>query len=143
MIFSQTVEYALRAAVWLADHDGGQTTQEIAEATKVPSSYLSKVLQGLRRAGIVHGQRGVGGGFTLARPPGEISVLDVVQAVDPIERITTCPLGLAAHGVNLCPLHRKLDDAIGHVTHAFGSTTLAELVAPRHRLKPLCPGGAR
>ena len=141
MIFSQTVEYALRAAVWLADHGEGQTTQEIAEATKVPPSYLSKVLQNLRRAGIVHGQRGVGGGFTLARPPADISILDVVQAVDPIERIRTCPLGIPSHGVNLCPLHRKLDDAIGHVSGAFSSTTLAELVAPRHRLKPLCPLG--
>lgn len=141
MIFSQTVEYALRAAVWLADHGEGQTTQEIAEATKVPPSYLSKVLQNLRRAGIVHGQRGVGGGFTLARPPVEISILDVVQAVDPIERIRTCPLGIPSHGANLCPLHRKLDDAIGHVSSAFATTTLAELVAPRHRLKPLCPLG--
>lgn len=142
MIFSQTVEYALRAAVWLADHEDGQTTQEIAEATKVPPSYLSKVLQNLRRAGIVHGQRGVGGGFTLARPPLEISILDVVQAVDPIERIRTCPLGIPSHGANLCPLHRKLDDAIGHVSSAFATTTLAELVAPRHRLKPLCPLGS-
>lgn len=141
MIFSQTVEYALRAAVWLADHAEGQTTQEIAEATKVPPSYLSKVLQNLRRAGIVHGQRGVGGGFTLARPAMEISILDVVQAVDPIERIRTCPLGIPSHGVNLCPLHRKLDDAIGHVSGAFETTSLAELVAPRHRLKPLCPLG--
>lgn len=141
MIFSQTVEYALRAAVWLADHGEGQTTQEIAEATKVPASYLSKVLQNLRRAGIVHGQRGVGGGFTLARPPVDISILDVVQAVDPIERIRTCPLGIPSHGANLCPLHRKLDDAIGHVSGAFATTTLAELVAPRHRLKPLCPLG--
>jgi Rrf2 family protein len=141
MIFSQTVEYALRAAVWLADHPEGQTTHEIAEATKVPPSYLSKVLQNLRRAGLVHGQRGVGGGFTLARLAGEISVLDVVQAVDPIERIATCPLGIPEHGANLCPLHRKLDDAIGHVAGAFGGTTLAELVAPRNPLKPLCPLG--
>lgn len=139
MLVSQTVEYALRAAVWLADHDAGQTTQEIAEATQVPSSYLSKVLQGLQRAGIVQGRRGAGGGFTLARAAAEISVLEVVQAVDPIHRIETCPLGIPSHGGRLCPLHRKLDDAIGHVTAAFGSTSLAELVAPKHRLKPLCP----
>lgn len=138
MIFSQTVEYALRASVWLADHGDGQTTQEIAEATKVPPSYLSKVLQSLRRAGLVHAQRGVGGGFVLARPAAEISVLDVVQAVDPLKRIDACPLGISAHGAVLCPLHRKLDDAIGHVAAAFGTTTLAELVGPRHRLRPLC-----
>jgi Rrf2 family nitric oxide-sensitive transcriptional repressor len=69
MIFSQTVEYALRAAVWLADHDDGQTTQEIAEATKVPPSYLAKVLQSLRRAGLVHAKRGVGGGCSTSCRP--------------------------------------------------------------------------
>lgn len=141
MLVSQTVEYALRAAVWLADHDGGQTTQQIAEATQVPSSYLSKVLQELQRAGIVHGRRGAGGGFTLAAEPSKISVLDVVQAVDPIQRIRFCPLGIPSHGIRLCPLHRKLDDAMGHVEAAFGSTTLAELVAPKNKLKPLCPLG--
>lgn len=139
MLVSQTVEYALRAAVWLADHSEGQTTQQIAEATQVPPSYLSKVLQGLQRAGLVHGRRGLGGGFTLARAAGAITVLDVVQAVDPIERIERCPLGLPSHGLRLCPLHKKLDEAIGHVASAFRSTTLAELVAPKSKLKPLCP----
>ena len=129
--FSQTIEYALRAAVWLADHEGGQTTQQIAEATQVPSSYLSKVLQGLRRAGLVVGQRGQGGGFTLARPAAEISVLDVMDAVEPTRRIETCP--------RLCPLHRKLDDALGHVAKVFADTSLAELVGTRGKLRPLCP----
>jgi Rrf2 family protein len=125
--------------VWLADHGEGQTTQQIAEATQVPASYLSKVLQSLQRAGVVQGRRGAGGGFTLARAAADITVLDVVQAVDPITRIETCPLGIASHGVHLCPLHRKLDDAIGHVAAAFRGTSLAELIAPKHRLKPLCP----
>jgi Rrf2 family nitric oxide-sensitive transcriptional repressor len=65
-------------------------------------------------------------------------VLDVVQAVDPLKRIDVCPLGISAHGTVLCPLHRKLDDAIRHVAEAFGTTTLAALVGPRHRLRPLC-----
>lgn len=137
-MISQTVEYALRAAVWLADQRGSRTTQQIAEATQVPASYLSKVLQSLARAGIVHGQRGAGGGFTLARSAEEITVLAVVEAVDPIPRIERCPLGIASH-VRLCPLHRKLDDAMAHVAHAFASTTLADLVVPARGIKPLCP----
>jgi Rrf2 family protein len=139
VLISQTIEYALRAAVWLADNAEGQTTQQIAEATKVPASYLSKVLQSLRRAGLVNGQRGQGGGFTLAMPAEKISVLDVINAVEPIERIRVCPLGIPSHGVRLCPLHQKLDDALAHVTEAFASTRLSELVAPRHKIRALCP----
>lgn len=121
MLFSQTTEYALRAVVWLADHVGEpQTTQQIAKATKVPAKYLVKVLQPLGRAGLVHAQRGLGGGFTLARSPQDLTVLDIIDVVEPLERIETCPLGLKAHGVNLCPLHRKLDDAIAILREAFG-----------------------
>lgn len=138
MILSQTVEYALRAAVWLAGRGEGQTTQQIAAATQVPSSYLSKVLQGLARADLVEGRRGVGGGFRLARGAEHISVLDVVASVEPIQRIERCPLGLAAHATSLCPLHKKLDDALAEVERAFASTTLAELVAPEQPLQPLC-----
>lgn len=141
-MLSQTVEYALRAAVWLATHEAGQATQQIAEATQVPPSYLSKVLQSLRRAGLVHGQRGSGGGFTLARRADLITVLDVVEAVEPIRRIKTCPLGIPSHGVRLCPLHKKLDDAFAHVASALKATTLAELVAPEHRIRPLCAARA-
>jgi Rrf2 family transcriptional regulator, nitric oxide-sensitive transcriptional repressor len=138
MLITQTVEYALRAAVWLADQQASRTTQQIAEATQVPPSYLSKVLQGLARAGIVQGQRGLGGGFTLARSPAKITILEVVEAVEPIGRIERCPLGIPSH-VRLCPLHRKLDDALAHVARAFASTTLADLIAPGTQIKPLCP----
>ncbi len=139
MLFSQTAEYALRAAVWLADRDmQPQTTQQIAEATHVPAGYLSKVLQAMGRADLVTGQRGIGGGFLLAREADNISVLDVVTAVDPIQRIVTCPLGLKGHGKNLCPLHRKLDDALASIEKAFASTTLAELLKTPSKSRPLC-----
>ena len=58
--------------------------------------------------------------------------------VDPIKRITTCPLDLAAHGVRLCPLHRRVDNALAAVEKAFRSTTLAELLAEPTSSKPLC-----
>lgn len=139
MFFSKTSEYALRAVVYLADHEGqSQTTQQIAEATKVPSNYLSKTLQGLARAGLVQAQRGLGGGFALARPAASMTVLDVVNAVDPVQRIHTCPLNLSSHGTNLCPLHRKLDDALASVEKAFGSTVIADLLRVKGMNKPLC-----
>src|SRR5688572_19877331 len=101
---SQTAEYALRAVVCLGSQaDTPMTTQQIADATRVPAGYLSKVLQALGRAGLVHSQRGLHGGFTLGRPMDQLSVLDVINAVDPLKRIERCPLGLATHGTNLCP----------------------------------------
>ena len=138
-MFSQTVEYALRAVVYLADQaPEPRTTEQIAAATKVPRAYLSKVLQSLSRGEIVHSQRGIHGGMTLVKPASEISILDVVSAVEPIRRIRSCPLGLAAHGVHLCPLHRRLDDALALVEEAFGNTTLAEILSEPTRSVPLC-----
>jgi Rrf2 family protein len=138
-MFSQTVEYALRAAVYLADQSPHpRTTEQIAAITKVPQAYLAKVMQSLSRAGLVHSQRGVHGGFLLAKPPEQVSILEVVTAVDPIRRIRECPLGLAAHGVNLCPLHRRVDDALATVEDAFRASTLAEVLAEPTRSVPLC-----
>jgi Rrf2 family transcriptional regulator, nitric oxide-sensitive transcriptional repressor len=139
-VLSQTVEYALRAAVHLAmESPAARTTDQIAEATRVPRAYLSKVLQSLSRVGLVHSQRGLGGGMVLARSPSEVTILDVVNAVEPIQRIRTCPLGLAAHGVRLCPLHSRLDKALATVEQAFHETTLAEVLAEPTRSIPLCP----
>jgi len=138
-MFSQTVEYALRAVVYLAGQaPAPRTTEDIARATKVPQAYLAKVLQNLVEKGIVRSQRGVGGGIALAKEPDELTILEVVNAVDPIRRITTCPLDLAAHGARLCPLHRRVDNALAAVEKAFRSTTLAELLAEPTSSKPLC-----
>lgn len=135
-MISQTAEYALRAIVYLADQTEPQTNAQIAETTQIPLGYLAKVMQGLSRAGLVNAQRGLHGGFTLAIPPSELTVLKVVSTVDPIRRFHECPLGL--HGINLCPLHRSLDDAAQAVENTFGDTTIADLInVPRHR-RPLC-----
>jgi Rrf2 family protein len=138
-MLSQTVEYALRAAVYLADQSPQPlTTEQIAKKTRVPQAYLSKVMQGLARAGVVKSQRGVHGGFVLTKTPWQLTILEVVDAVDPIQRIKTCPLGLAAHGTHLCPLHRRLDDALASVEQAFSKTTLAEVLAEPTTSIPLC-----
>ncbi len=139
LMFSQTVEYALRAMVVLADARGEpRTNAQIADASQVPADYLSKVMQALGRAGLVNAQRGKHGGFTLLFRASDVSILDVVNAVDPIRRIERCPLGIAQHGVRLCALHRKLDNAMAAVEDAFRSTSLQELVAQPSRSKPLC-----
>lgn len=138
-MFSQTVEYALRAVVYLADQaPEARTTDQISEATQVPKPYLSKVLQNLGRSDIVRSQRGVGGGVTLVKTPAELTILDVVDAVEPIVRIETCPLGLKSHGKHLCPLHRRMDDALAMVQSAFQKTTLAEVLAEPSSSTPLC-----
>jgi Rrf2 family protein len=141
-MISQTAEYALRAVVFLASQkDRPQTVQQVAEVTRVPAGYLAKVMQGLSRARLVRSQRGLHGGFTLAVPAAELTVWDVVEAVDPIRRIRSCPLGLPGH-MTLCPLHRRLDDALALVEKALKESTIAELLrepSPKKGIPvPLC-----
>jgi Rrf2 family transcriptional regulator, nitric oxide-sensitive transcriptional repressor len=114
------------------------TTQQIAGRTKVPANYLSKVLQGLARAGVVHSQRGLNGGFTLNRPTATLTIWDVVHAVDAIKRIDTCPLGLEEHGKELCSLHRRLDEAMAMIEKVYRDTTVAELLSEENKSMPLC-----
>jgi Rrf2 family protein len=138
-MISQTTEYALRAIVYLADQSGmPRTTAQISDVTQVPAGYLAKVMQGLSRARLVKSQRGLNGGFTLARDPEVLTILEIVNSVDPIRRYPECPLGLPSHGKRLCPLHRRLDEAGALVEESFRQTTVAEmLMVPRSR-KPLC-----
>lgn len=141
MMISQTAEYALRAVVCLAGRPNGSlTNRQIARATRVPPDYLCKVLRALVRADLVRSQRGLHGGFVLARDPRSISVLDVVNAVDPLRRIRRCPLGLDGHGPRLCALHRHLDEATALVERAFAASRVSDLLAPRRRPRATCPG---
>jgi Rrf2 family protein len=80
-MMSQTAEYALRAAVFLADQEGNHcTTAEIAEGTQVPQGYLAKVMQALSRGRVVNAQRGPNGGFTLRKPAGELTLWKLLTA---------------------------------------------------------------
>ncbi len=118
-------------------YDSPLTGEQLGELAHVPTPYLLKLMQQLVRAGIVHSQRGRGGGFSLASPPDQISIWDIVDAVEPFQRISACPLGVEQHAM-LCPLHRKVDEALEHVEQAFRSTTLAEVVADCDDDTPLC-----
>ena len=140
-LLSEAAEYGLRAVVWLAQRPGAtHKTRQIAAGTQTAPGYLLKSLQALSRSGILAGQRGSAGGFSLIRDPDSLTVLEVINAVDPLERIRVCPLGLEAHGKRLCPLHRRVDDAIASVERAFNDTTIAEVLRNPSRSIPLCPG---
>ena len=110
---------------------------KIAEATKVPASYLAKILQNLVKAKIVQSRRGVGGGFSLVNSPEDLSVLDVINAVDPIKRIHTCPLKLSSHQKQLCPMHSRLDEALETVEKAFSESRISDLLHDDSKPKPL------
>lgn len=134
----KTAEYALRAIVWLAREPKlSAPADELAENTQVPRRYLHKVLQDLVTAGLVRSQPGPGGGYSLAQSPGKISILDVVNAVAPLERIHRCPLGLKSH-TRLCPLHRELDKAYAATEKAFARVMISQLVHSTSSIIPLC-----
>ena len=138
-MISQTVEYALRAVVTIAQHEGQPcTAQQISKITQVPAPYLSKLMQVLVRAGIASSQRGLHGGFVLAQPPTEMSIWQVIDAVEPFKRIHDCPLSIKSHGSVLCPLHQRLDQAMAMVEEQFRGTTIAEVLAEQGVVTPLC-----
>lgn len=138
-LLSDASEYALRAVVWLAQQPGHAfKLREIAEGTRATPGYLIKVLQSLAKAGVLTAQRGSSGGFTLIRDVKTLSILEVVNAVDPIQRIRTCPLGLASHGTCLCPMHQRIDDALAAIESSFGESTIGDLLAQKSTSRPLC-----
>jgi len=137
-MFSQTTQYAIRAVVMLAyETEAPVGNAFLAEKTQIPPSYLSKVLQGLARSGIVESRRGVGGGFKLVRGADEITLLDVVNAVEPIPRIKGCPLNLESHRHTLCAVHARLDEAMAQVEAVLSSSTIADLLREPSRPRPL------
>ncbi|MBC8350445.1 MAG: Rrf2 family transcriptional regulator [Planctomycetes bacterium] len=128
-MISQTAEYALRAIVFLGNQAGEAcTTAQLADEIDAPPSYLAKVMKGLTRAGIVGSQRGLHGGFTLARNPCDVTVLEVVNAVDAFHRIPQCPLGRPAHTSGLCPLHRRLDNVMAVAERSLEQATIGEVL---------------
>lgn len=143
-MFSQSVDYALRATVCLAmNADKVLTTEQVAQITKVPAPYLAKIIKSLSNSGIISSQRGVKGGSKLARAPQLISVLDVMNSVDPMKRIDYCPLNLPNHGINLCPMHHKLNEAISVVEHILRESTIHDLITEPTKSIPMCSRNPR
>lgn len=144
-MISQTSEYALRAALFLAARpdDSPASASEIAEATRVPVGYLQKILRMLSRHDILTAHRGTGGGFALAKVPSAVSVLDVLKASETqIPRIERCPLGIKGH-TRLCSLHRLLDAEMARSERTFAATSLADLLDGEGGVRPLCDPSGR
>jgi len=106
-IYTRGCEYALRALQVMAEEpDRAATVVDLCERAGIPEHFTRKMLQPLVRDGILHSARGPGGGFTFGRPPEEITLLDVVNAIEQGPRIDRCILGYKqCDDTNPCPLH--------------------------------------
>ncbi|MFW5652574.1 MAG: Rrf2 family transcriptional regulator [Planctomycetota bacterium] len=125
-MLSTASEYALRSMCCLARNGGDAMTAEmIAGETDIGSEYLSKVLGQLARGGLVRSRRGRGGGFSLARSPEEISLLDIIDQVDPFPQFIESPASCdPCHHAEMCTLHAVLNDAIEAMRDRFAETSL-------------------
>lgn len=128
-LLSDACDYGLRAVIWMAQRPAEHhKVKDIAEGTKAAPGYLIKVLQELTKAGILSARRGSQGGFTLQRDPAALTALDVINAIDPLERIDSCPLQIKSHSTHLCHMHRCIDDAMAKIEDTFQQTTIQDVV---------------
>ena len=128
-MLSQTAEYALRAAVRLAElhPEGPIRVDDIAADLRVPRNYLSKILHSLVKAGVCASTRGPHGGFQLVRPPDQIRLVEVVGEFDPalVSSERACLLGReACSDEDPCAAHERWGGVRQRVTSFFEETTL-------------------
>src|SRR5215218_8590685 len=144
MIFSTKAEYGVHVMAHLARHDGDEPISlgAIAEAEGLPVAYLEHLVQRLRRAGLVESRRGAYGGYSLARRAEEISMAEVVQALEgeiaPIECITADADGslvCAREGEAPCPTKLLWTRVQGSIVRTLNEMTLADLVRPQTKEK--------
>lgn len=141
-MLSTTAEYALRMMVLLAAQgQRSATCAALSASGHIPQQYASKVLNMLRQAGLVKGQRGRYGGFVLACDPTQVTMLDVVHAIEPPRRMAQCPLGLPTQATQLCAMHRQIDQAIAQFEQGLQGMTLSQVVEQGGQ-QPLCEGAA-
>ena len=108
VLFSRQCEYALRAVTYLAlKPEGGKTSiREMTKKIGIPYHFLAKILQSLAYKGLLVSQKGPTGGFGLARSPKDISLFDIVEAVDGVGFTTSCVMGFPeCSGKNPCSVH--------------------------------------
>lgn len=128
-MLSQTVEYALRATLFVArSHPRSLPVGDIADAVEAPRGYLAKILSELARTGILESSRGPGGGFRLSRQPAEVVLADVVHALEGSHE-RRCLLGHGRCGDNpSCTAHARWAPIANQMDAFFGKTTLADLL---------------
>lgn len=123
-------DYALRALVYLAARGGEVVSaSDIARTQDIPIGFLQKILQRLVKSGLVASHRGVQGGYSLARDPGSVTVLDVVEIIQGKPAMNRCLLGREKCSRELsCPLRHTLLDIQEQVARLMSRMTLRELV---------------
>ena len=131
MILSQSTEYALRIAAYLALHDQTRrfSSREVSKATHIPASYSSKILRKLVASGLLLAVRGKAGGFTLGKSPSAIRFRDVFQALDLDSNPKHCVFGLKTCGTRSpCLLHYRWK-SFNELFHKWASeNTLADVM---------------
>ncbi len=131
MQITRQADYALRAMLYLTNLEPNQraATSQIAEEQHIPPSFLAKIISQLSIAGLIHTSRGARGGVSLARAPEEISILEVVEAIDgPLslnectQNPSACPFG------DTCPLHSLWCETQAELVQRLRSTSFAQFV---------------
>ena len=115
-----------------ADQDAVQTTTQLAEATGVQGPTVAKLMKQLAQSGLVESQRGVGGGYRLARIPEEITVADIVTAMEGPIALTACVDGaeLACNVEQSCPMAGNWNKVNLAIRGALEQITLADMAQP-------------
>lgn len=135
-------EYGVLAAIDLACHHGGGpvSAREMAERRTIPPRFLEQLLVALRRAGVVSAVRGAKGGFELTRPPAQISVLEIVEALEGPLTASVCDSerGELCGHAGACAAAPVWARATSALRQVFAQTTLADLAQDQTRLDGTC-----
>jgi Rrf2 family iron-sulfur cluster assembly transcriptional regulator len=138
MQITRAGEYGVQGLMHLARRNPGQRIMldEVSREEHIPKSFLAKIFQHLAKAGIVRSIRGSGGGFALARNPSEISILEIIEAVEGKILFQRCRMDKPdcehAGGCALCGLFERAQDGIKDV---LTSTTLQDLIQQQGTLE--------
>ncbi|HKL88947.1 MAG TPA: Rrf2 family transcriptional regulator [Salinibacter sp.] len=129
-MLSKSCEYGLRASLYLAslEQEGYVSIGTISEELDISFPFLTKIFQKLNDAGLLDSRRGPNGGVALTLPAEEITLYEIVVAIDGDDLFEECVLGLPGCGeAEPCPLHEQWADERDRVENMFQNTTLAEL----------------
>jgi len=131
MQITRQADYALRAVLYLARQENSEraATSTIAEEQNIPPSFLAKIISQLSIAGLLHTSRGARGGVTLAREPKEITLLEVVEAIDGPIQLNECvgDENSCSFGKK-CPLHSVWCNAQDELVTRLKATNFADLL---------------
>jgi len=131
MQITRQADYALRAMLFLAKLESTDraATSQIAEEQHIPPSFLAKIISQLSIAGLIHTSRGARGGVSLARPPEDISILEVIEAIDGPIALNECThvKGGCAFG-DECPLKPLWCDTQNELVEKLKNTTFGQLL---------------